>query len=217
MIDISSFFSGFFTAVGSGIVTLYLLFRHYRKVTFSMNLDKLKETGYYLIETLEDMKLSDEEKLTILNKLKDAITEEARVVKIGLDEIKEVKPDEIINAIKTLYPDVQVKAISDGKYYTVSEERWKEIIKNDFVEKKKYLAEQFDCDDFSRCFVARVTENYGLNACGIVWGWMTEGAYHAWNFIYTAEGKLLWFEPQNDCLFSPSDKEFEYRAKDIFM
>jgi len=145
MIEISSFFSGFFTAVGSGIATLYLLFRHYRKITFSINLDKLKETGYYLIEALEDMKLSDEERLTILNKLKDAITEEARIVKIGLDEIKEVKPDEIVNAIKALYPAVQVKAVSDGKYYTVSEKRWREIIKSDFIERKKYLAERYDC------------------------------------------------------------------------
>ena len=217
MIEVSSFFVGFLTAVGSGIVTLYLLFRHYRKITFSINLDKLKETGYYLIEALEDMKLSEEEKSTILYKLKDAITEEAKVVKIGLDEIKEVKPDEIINVIKTLYPEVQVKAVSDGKYYTVSEERWKEIIKNDFIEQKKYLIDRYDCDDYSRSFVARVIENYGLNACGIVWGWMTEGAYHAWNFIYTAEGKLLWFEPQSDRLFTPNSGEFEYEAKDIFM
>ena len=217
MIEISSFFSGFFTAVGSGIVTLYLLFRYYRKITFSINIDKLKETGYYLIEALEDMKLSDEEKLTILGKLKDAITEETRVVKICLDEIKKVKPDEIINAIKTLYPDVQVKAVSDGKYYTVSGERWREIIKNDFVERKKYLVSRYDCDDYSRSFVARVIENYGLNACGIVWGWMTKDAYHAWNFIYTSEGRLLWLEPQNDSLFVPSGEKYKYEARDIFM
>ena len=217
MIEISSFFSGFFTAIGSGIVALYLFFKRYRRITLSINIDKLKETGYYLIVALKDAKLNEEEKLTILNKLKDVITEETRVVRINADEIKEIKPDEIISAIKALYPHVQVRAVSDGKYYTVSEAKWREIIKNDFVERKKYLATRFDCDDYSRSFVARIIENYGLNACGIVWGWMTEGAYHAWSFIYTSEGRVMWVEVQNDSLFVPTGEKFKYEAQDIFM
>jgi len=215
MIEISSFCLGLLTAISSGVVTLYVIFRRYRKITFSLNLDRLKESGYYLLEALEDMKLSEEEKLAILNKLRDAITEETRVVRINADEIKEVEPDEIITAIKSVYPTAQVKAISDSKYYTVSKRKWEEIIRNDFLEQKRYLTERFDCDDFSRCFVARVIENYGLNACGVVWGKMTKGAYHAWNFIYTAEGQLFWFEPQRESLFLPSGKEYE--AQDIFM
>jgi len=217
MIEISSFFSGFFTAISSGIVVLYLFFKHYRKITLSINLDKLKETGYYLIESLKDAKLSNEEKLIILNKLRDAITEETRVVRINADEIKEVKPDEIISAIKALYPNVQIRAVSDGKYYTTTYGKWREIIANDFIERKKYLVSRFDCDDFSRSFVARVIENYGLNACGIVWGWMTKDAYHAWNFIYTSEGRLLWLEVQNDSLFVPTGEKFKYEARDVFI
>jgi len=217
MIEPSSFASGFFTAIGSFVVALYLFFKHYRKITLSINLDRLKETGYYLIESLKDAKLSNEEKLIILNKLRDAITEETRVVRINADEIKEVKPDEIISAIKSLYPNVQVRAVSDGKYYTTTYGKWREIIANDFIERKKYLVSRFDCDDFSRSFVARVIENYGLNACGIVWGWMTKDAYHAWNFIYTSEGRLLWLEAQNDSLFVPTGEKYKYEARDIFM
>ena len=217
MIEPSSFLFSFAAAIVSFVVALYLFFKRYRKITLSINLDKLKETGYYLIESLKDAKLSEEEKLAILNKLKDAITEETRVVRINADEIKEVKPDEIISVIKALYPAVQIKAVSDGKYYTVSEAKWREIIANDFIERKKYLVSRFDCDDYSRSFVARIIENYGLNACGIVWGWMTEGAYHAWNFVYTSEGRLLWLEAQNDSLFVPSGEKFKYEARDIFM
>ena len=217
MIDPSSFLSSFAAAVVSFVIALYMFFKRYRKVTLSINLDKLKETGYYLIESLEDAKLSEEEKLTILNKLKDAITEETRVVRIDADEVKEVKPDEIISAIKALYPAVQIKAVSDGKYYTVSEAKWREIIANDFIERKKYLVSRYDCDDYTRSFVARIIENYGLNACGIVWGWMSKDAYHAWNFIYTSEGRLLWLEAQNDSLFVPSGEKYKYEAKDIFI
>jgi len=214
---ILSFATGFFTAIVSFVVALYLFFKHYRKIILSINLDKLKETGYYLIESLKDAKLSEEEKLAILNKLRDAITEETRVVRINADEIKEVKPDEIISAIKALYPHVQVRAVSDGKYYTVSEAKWREIIANDFIERKKYLLEKYDCEDYSRSFVARVIENYQLNSVGVCWGWMTEGAYHAWNFIFTSEGRLLWYEAQNDSLFVPSGEKYKYEARDIFM
>ena len=166
---------------------------------------------------MKDTKLSEEEKLTILNKLRDAITEETRVVRINTDEIKEVKPNEIISAIKALYPHAQVRAVSDGKYYTVSERRWREIIENDFVERKKYLVTRYDCEDFSRSFVARVIENYQLNSVGVCWGWMTKDAYHAWNFIYTSEGRLLWYEAQNNGLFVPSGEKYKYEARDIFM
>jgi len=217
MIEPSSFLSGFAAAIGSFVVALYLFFKHYRKITLSINLDKLKETGYYLIEALKDAKLSEGEKLAILNKLRDAITEETRVVRINADEVKEVKPNEIISAIKALYPHVQVRVVSDGKYYTTTYGKWREIIANDFIERKKYLVSRFDCDDFSRSFVARVIENYGLNACGIVWGWMTKDAYHAWNFVYTSEGRLLWYEAQNDSLFVPSGEKYKYEARDVFM
>ena len=217
MIEPSSFATGFFTAIVSFVVALYLFFKHYRKIILSINLDKLKETGYYLIESLKDAKLSEEEKLAILNKLRDAITEETRVVRINADEIKKVTPDEIISAIKALYPHVQVRAVSDGKYYTVSEAKWREIIANDFIERKKYLLEKYDCEDYSRSFVARVIENYQLNSVGVCWGWMTEGAYHAWNFIFTSEGRLLWYEAQNDSLFVPSGEKYKYEARDIFM
>jgi len=217
MIEPSSFASGFLAAIVSSVIALYLFFKRYRKITLTINFDKLKETGYYLIEALKDAKLSEEEKLAIMNKLKDAITEETRVVRINADEVKEVSPDEIISAIKALYPEAQIKAISDGEYYMVSETKWKEIIKNDFVERKKYLVEKYNCDDYSRSFVARVIENYGLNACGIVWGWMSKDAYHAWNFIYTSEGRLLWLEPQSNELFVPSAEKYKYEARDIFM
>jgi|GEM_PF-2387251 len=217
MIEMISFFSGFVTAVCSTAIAIYFFYRHFRKVLISADLDKLKDAGFYLIDALKDAKLSEEEKLAILNKLRDSITEETRVVRINADEIKKVTPDEIISAIKALYPHAQVRAVSDGKYYTVSEAKWQEIIENDFIERKKYLVSRFDCDDFSRSFVARIIENYGLNACGIVWGWMIKDAYHAWNFVYTSEGHLLWFEPQNNSLFVPTGEKFKYEVRDVFI
>jgi len=217
MIEPSSFASGFFTAIGSFVVALYLFFKHYRKITLSINLDKLKETGYYLIEALKDTKLSEGEKLAILNKLRDAITEEIRVVRINADEVKEVKPDEIISAIKALYPHVQIRAVSDGKYYTTTYGKWREIIANDFIERKKYLVTRYDCEDFSRSFVARVIENYQLNSVGVCWGWLSERDYHAWCFVYTSEKCILWHEPQTNSLFVPSGRERNYEPVEIFM
>ena len=142
---------------------------------------------------------------------------EARIVKIEEKEIKCVSAEEITKKINELYPDVKIKSVSDKHYYTVSESKWKEIIKSDFVNYKKYLSDRFDCDDFSRCLVSRVIENYHLNAIGIAWGWMKEGAYHAWNFIYTAENVILFVEPQNDYIWIPIPRKFDYEACEIFM
>ena len=216
MIEPTSFFSGFLTAICSTAIAIYFFYRHYRKVVISADLDKLKDAGFYLIDALKDAKLSEEEKLAILNKLRDAITEETRVVRINTDEIKEVKPNEIISAIKALYPHVQVKAVSDGKYYTVSRTKWQQIIRADFIERKKYLIERYDCEDFSRSFIARVIENYQLNSVGMVWGWMSERDYHAWCFVYTSEGCILWYEPQTDELFTPTTKP-SYTPAEIFL
>ncbi|MCD6147931.1 hypothetical protein J7J18_01000 [bacterium] len=88
MIELTSFFSGFLTAICSTAIAIYFFYKHYRKVVISADLDKFKDAAFYLIEALKDAKLSEEEKLTILNKLKGAITEETRVVRIDADEIK---------------------------------------------------------------------------------------------------------------------------------
>ena len=216
MVDITSFGTGAISAIIAIALVIFAYFRKYKTILLSIRLDKLDDAFALFLHAISDLKLTTEEKLAIAIKLHDAIDVEMNVVKIAQEEITTLKPDKIIHAIKIFYPDVSIKAVSDGEYFTIPESKWREIIKNDFVEKKKYLHEKFDCDDYARCFVSHVVEHYRLNSVGIVWGWFTKEGYHAWNFIFTAEEKLLWFEPQNDKLFEPSGEKFNYEAKEIF-
>ncbi len=59
-----------------------------------------------------------------------------------------------------------VPALYDEKYHTTDIETWKTIIKNDWTNKRKYVTNTFDCDNFSNAFCAYCADIYELNSAG---------------------------------------------------
>lgn len=59
-----------------------------------------------------------------------------------------------------------VPALYDEKYHTTDIETWKTIIENDWVNKKKWITDTFDCDNFANAFCAYCADIYGLNTAG---------------------------------------------------
>lgn len=57
----------------------------------------------------------------------------------------------------------------DRKYYATKIETWTEIIERDWIKNRTYT-ERFDCDKYSRCFIAHCLEIYGLNSIGNIIG-----------------------------------------------
>ena len=57
-------------------------------------------------------------------------------------------------------------AMYDEKYHTTNIENWKEIIKNDWTNKKIWTKDIFDCDNFAGAFCAYCADIYGLNTAG---------------------------------------------------
>ena len=55
---------------------------------------------------------------------------------------------------------------ADRKHSFVSWEIWKELIQRDWSDKKKYIKDFADCDNFSSSFCARMSEIYDLNTAG---------------------------------------------------
>ena len=55
---------------------------------------------------------------------------------------------------------------ADKKHYFTDWETWKQLIEYDWTNKKKYLADRYDCDNFAGSFCARMAEIYGLNTAG---------------------------------------------------
>ena len=57
--------------------------------------------------------------------------------------------------------------MADSTYHLTDWETWKRIIKWDWTNKRKYLKDIYDCDDFADEFSAMATSTYGLNSVAL--------------------------------------------------
>ena len=85
--------------------------------------------------------------------------------------------------------------ILDSKFWACNESDWKKIIKYDWTNEKKYVTEQYDCDNFAFNFKARVARKFGVNSVGLV---IDYSGGHAYNLIVFSDGTWKIFEPQSD-------------------
>jgi len=56
--------------------------------------------------------------------------------------------------------------LTDRKYWLTDWETWLKLIEYDWTEKKKYLTDRYDCENFANSFSARMAEIYNLNSAG---------------------------------------------------
>jgi len=99
------------------------------------------------------------------------------------------------------------RAPADGVFYTVSKEDFLRIVQWDWTRRKRYLAERFDCDDFSLWFKERMAGLFEINAVGVVFDY---SAGHAYNLVILREGdgyKWYLFEPQTGSLFTYDERD----------
>lgn len=68
-------------------------------------------------------------------------------------------------AIKKYFPTISV-ALYDMKYQVAKWSIWQEIMALDWTERKKYITDTFDCDNFSGSFCSRAAEFFNLNTAG---------------------------------------------------
>ena len=86
----------------------------------------------------------------------------------------------------------------DSKYWSVDIDTWETILKYTGVDKKKYISERYDCDDFAFTFKGNVAQKLDINGVGFVCDY---SGRHAYNCILVNVGNELKFyviEPQND-------------------
>ena len=57
-------------------------------------------------------------------------------------------------------------SLADEKFHTTDIETWKTIIANDWTNKRQYVADTFDCDNFASSFCAYCADIYELNTAG---------------------------------------------------
>ena len=83
----------------------------------------------------------------------------------------------------------------DAKYWVCSRVDFEAIIRWDWTDKKKYVAEKYDCDNFAFSFKARMDRKFHLNNVGLV---IDYSGKHAYNCVIFSDGTAELFEPQSD-------------------
>ncbi len=104
--------------------------------------------------------------------------------------------------------------VADVKYYCPPIIDAQEIIWASTVDRKTWISDRFDCDDFAHVLKAHFAEAAYKNGSrraahcfGIVWGSLP--GPHAINWMVNSDMKLRFIEPQNDRIFFPRRTEKE--------
>lgn len=87
------------------------------------------------------------------------------------------------------------RKLLDTKYWVCSRLDFEAIIQWDWTDKKKYVAEKYDCDNFAFSFKARMDRKFHLNNVGLV---IDYSGGHAYNCVVFSDGTAELFEPQSD-------------------
>jgi hypothetical protein len=83
----------------------------------------------------------------------------------------------------------------DSKYWVCSKQEFEDWIEWDWTNKKRYIAEEYDCDNFAFSFKARCDRKIGINSVALV---IDYSGGHAYNLVIFSDEAPELFEPQND-------------------
>lgn len=106
---------------------------------------------------------------------------------------------------------------ADDEYYCTPIDDARTIIRNSALERKVWVAERFDCDDFAHVLKSHFAEaaykdgkRRAAHCFGVVWGNLP--GPHAINWMVNSDMKLRFIEPQDDKIYMPraTDKDIYF-------
>lgn len=83
----------------------------------------------------------------------------------------------------------------DSKYWACSKKEFEDWITWDWTNKKKYIAEEYDCDNFAFSFKARCDRRIGINTVALI---IDYSGGHAYNLVCFTDAPAELYEPQSD-------------------
>ena len=83
----------------------------------------------------------------------------------------------------------------DSKYWACSKKEFQDWIRWDWTNKKKYISEQYDCDNYAFSFKARCDRKIGVNTVALV---IDYSGGHAYNLVIFTDSPAELYEPQSD-------------------
>ena len=139
------------------------------------------------------------ELIDILNTTYDKIERLKPPEILGIEEktgewMAEVLKEGEVNPVTKLRKNIDRYPL-DAKYWVCDREEFNKIVKWDWTDNKKYVAEKYDCDNFAFSFKAMVDRRFGVNNVGLV---IDYSGGHAYNIIVFNDGTVRLFEPQTD-------------------
>ena len=101
----------------------------------------------------------------------------------------------------------------DNRYFYCSHKDWGKVFEKVLLDMPEYLADLWDCENYSLLTTARVGELFKLNTCGIAIGQSPFG-YHGFNIFVSEAGgtKLYYLEPQNGMVYDTTE-DSGYKAE----
>ena len=107
--------------------------------------------------------------------------------------------------------DMMERIQLDNNYWCCSRNDFLDIVAWDWTDKKQYVLEEYDCDNFAISFKARMDRRFHLNNVGVV---VDFSGGHVYNVVVFSDGSLELFEPQGD-RFVTNEKGTGYYACSI--
>jgi len=92
----------------------------------------------------------------------------------------------------------------DSTYWACSKQEFEDWIKWDWTNAKRYVSEQYDCDNFAFSFKARCDRKIGINTVALV---IDYDGGHAYNLVAFTDAPAELYEPQSDRWVKPNQSK----------
>ena len=118
--------------------------------------------------------------------------------------LEDIDGNEIRTILQAEFPNTPLY-ISDTMFQTTTKEELIRFLKEDIVDKNKYISEKYDCDDFSYQLMGNISSpKWGMLPFGILWSETPNGG-HAINCFIDNNREVWIIEPQSDKIFKIPD------------
>ena len=122
---------------------------------------------------------------------------------------KKINMEEIYSILDAQFPKAETW-VSDNEYQTTTFSEYERFLHWNQVDKRLYIKEYYDCDDFSFQLMGdSQIPGWSSLAFGILWTSTPNGG-HAVNFFIDNNYDIWIVEPQNDHIFSMPKEWEEY-------
>ncbi len=129
------------------------------------------------------------------------------------EDYTELSTNDIYNALinKQIINSGMKRKNLDSKYWACGRLDFEAIIRWDWTDKKQYVAEKYDCDNFAFSFKARMDRKFHLNNVGLV---IDYSGGHAYNCVIFPDATAELFEPQTDRFVTSHMGSGQYMCKE---